>query len=250
MSDIAQVSEKNLDRDSSENQPSQEGSNSFHRPVKTFVIRAGRMTDSEKKSYAEFSPVWCLPFERKTLNYTEIFNNNNPVTIEIGFGMGQATAQIANDHPEVNYLGLEVHKPGVGRLLGEISRRNLSNLYIIEHDALEVLETMVPDNSAEGFHIFFPDPWPKKKHHKRRMIQRPRTNLLAQKLTPGGYLYFATDIEDYAYQALEELSCTEGLKNRYEGFAPHQEWRPRTKFEQKGIDAGRQIFEIVFEKKD
>ncbi|MBQ2529284.1 MAG: tRNA (guanosine(46)-N7)-methyltransferase TrmB, partial [Treponema sp.] len=154
------------------------------------------MTDSERRCYAELSPVYCLPFEHKTLNYTEVFSNTNPVVIEIGFGMGQATAVIANENPDLNYIGCEVHKPGVGRLLGEIKRRSLSNIYIIEHDALETLETMVPDDSVEGFHIFFPDPWPKKKHHKRRMMQRPRTNLLEKKLTPGGYLYFATDIQD------------------------------------------------------
>ncbi len=248
MSDIANITENFSEGDSSDGQSSSDDSNNRHRPVKTFVIRAGRMTDSERRCYAELSPVYCLPFEHKTLNYTEVFSNTNPVVIEIGFGMGQATAVIANENPDLNYIGCEVHKPGVGRLLGEIKRRSLSNIYIIEHDALETLETMVPDDSVEGFHIFFPDPWPKKKHHKRRMMQRPRTNLLEKKLTPGGYLYFATDIQDYAEQALEELSATEGLKNRYEGFAPHQEWRPRTKFEQKGLDAGRQIFELVFEK--
>lgn len=225
-----------------------EDSNNRHRPVKTFVLRAGRMTDGEKKCYSELSPVWCLPFEHKNLNYTEVFSNTNPVIMEIGFGMGQATAQLAEETPDTNYIGCEVHKPGVGRLLGEIKKRSLSNIYIIEHDALEILDSMIPDSSLNGFHVFFPDPWPKKKHHKRRMMQRPRTNLLAQKLIPGGYLYFATDIQDYAEQALEELTATEGLKNRYEGFAPHQEWRPRTKFEQKGIDAGREIFELVFEK--
>lgn len=243
------------DNDALEENISTEGNDSddsgrFRRTVKTFVLRAGRMTDNEKKCYNELHPVWCIPFEHKTLNYTEIFNNNNPVTLEIGFGMGHSTAALAEQRPGMNYLGLEVHRPGVGKLLGEIKKRGLSNIFIIEHDAIEVLETMIPDSSLEAFHIFFPDPWPKKKHHKRRLIQRPRTDLLAQKLAPGGYLYFATDIEDYAHQALEELSATAGIKNRYEGFAPHQEWRPRTKFEQKGIDAGREIFEIIFEKTD
>jgi tRNA (guanine-N7-)-methyltransferase len=180
----------------------------FHRPVKTFVMRLGRMTESEKRNYAELSQVYCIPFEHRLLNFTEIFNNNNPVTIEIGFGMGHATAQIAAENPNMNYLGIEVHKPGIGRLLGEISTRGLNNLYIIEYDALEVLEYMIGDNSVNGFHIFFPDPWPKKRHHKRRMVQRPRTNLFAQKLAPGGYLYFVTDIIDYAEFALEELNQT------------------------------------------
>ena len=226
----------------------EEESNKFHRPVKTFVIRIGRMTDNEKKCYSELNSVYCIPFEHKCLNYTEIFNNTNPVTMEIGFGMGHATAEIAQNNPDMNYLGCEVHKPGVGRLLGEIHKRELSNLFIIEHDAIEILETMIPDNSLEAFHIFFPDPWPKKKHHKRRLIQRPRTELLAKKLKPGGYLYFVTDWAEYAENALEELNATTGIHNRHQGFAPHQEWRPRTKFEQKGIDAGRDIFELMFEK--
>ncbi|MCI7397113.1 MAG: tRNA (guanosine(46)-N7)-methyltransferase TrmB [Spirochaetia bacterium] len=220
----------------------------FRRPVRTFVIRAGRLTTSERKSYDELHHVWCIPYEHKTLNYTEIFNNTNPVIMEIGFGMGHATSIIAENNPDINYIGSEVHVPGVGRLLGDIKTKQLKNLYIIEHDALEILETMIPDNSLAGFHIFFPDPWPKKKHHKRRMLQRPRTDLLAKKLAPGGYLYFATDWQEYAESALEELKMTEGLANKYEGYAPHQEWRPRTKFEQKGLDAGRDIYELFFVK--
>lgn len=220
----------------------------FRRPVRTFVIRAGRLTTSERKSYDELHHVWCIPYEHKTLNYTEIFNNTNPVIMEIGFGMGHATSIIAENNPDINYIGSEVHVPGVGRLLGDIKTKLLKNLYIIEHDALEILETMIPDNSLAGFHIFFPDPWPKKKHHKRRMLQRPRTDLLAKKLAPGGYLYFATDWQEYAESALEELKMTEGLANKYEGYAPHQEWRPRTKFEQKGLDAGRDIYELFFVK--
>ena len=155
----------------------------FRRPVRTFVIRAGRLTTSERKSYDELHHVWCIPYEHKTLNYTEIFNNTNPVIMEIGFGMGHATSIIAENNPDINYIGSEVHVPGVGRLLGDIKTKQLKNLYIIEHDALEILETMIPDNSLAGFHIFFPDPWPKKKHHKRRMLQRPRTDLLAKACT-------------------------------------------------------------------
>lgn len=222
--------------------------NIFKRTIKTYVLRAGRMTDSEKRNYDELHQVWCIPFEHKTLNYAEVFNNTNPVIMEIGFGMGHATSILAQTNPEINYIGSEVHKPGVGKLLSEIKNNNLNNLYIIEYDALEILENMIPDNSLSGFHIFFPDPWPKKKHHKRRMIQRPRTDLLASKLAPGGYLYFATDWEEYAYSALDELKLTPGLRNKYVEFAPHQEWRPRTKFESKGLAAGRNIYELFFVK--
>ncbi len=218
------------------------------RTVHTFVLRAGRMTDAQKKAYETLSPRWCVPFNEFPINFIDVFDNVNPVTIEIGFGMGAATAIIAQNNPEKNYLGLEVHRPGVGRLLNEIEAKNLSNLYIIEHDAIEVLEKMIPDESVSAFHIFFPDPWPKKKHHKRRLVQRPRTEILAKKLAPGGYIYMATDWEPYAEFALEELTLTEGLKNKYDRYAPHQEWRPETKFENKGLKADRKICELFFEK--
>ena len=222
----------------------------IRREVKTYVLRIGRMTNSQERSYSELSPAWFIPFEHKKINFVEIFGNTNPIIVEIGFGMGDATAQIAAANPEINYLGIEVHRPGVGKLLGEIKRRDLKNLFIIEHDALEVLEYMIGDNSINGFHIFFPDPWPKKRHHKRRLVQRPRTNLMAQKLTPGGYLYFVTDIIEYAEFALEELTATEMLKNKYDGFAEPQEWRTQTKFERKGLQADRVITELYFEKID
>ncbi len=218
------------------------------RPIKTYVLRIGRMTESEKRNYEELHGVYCIPFEHKMLNYTEIFQNTNPVVMEIGFGMGHATSIIAENNPEINYIGSEVHVPGVGKLLSEINKKNLKNLFIIEHDALEILENMIPDNSLSAFHIFFPDPWPKKKHHKRRLLKRPRTDVLAKKLAPGGYLYFATDWDEYAESALEELTATPNLKNKYDTYAPHQEWRPRTKFEQKGLDAGREIHELMFVK--
>lgn len=222
--------------------------NPIRREIKTFVLRASRMTDSQKRDYETLSTRWCIPFEKKPLNFADIFNNSNPVVVEIGFGMGAATAIIAEQNPNINYLGLEVHTPGVGRLLGNIRDKNLQNLLIVEHDAMEVLEYMIPDNSVSGFHVFFPDPWPKKKHHKRRLMQRPRTNLLSKKLYEGGYVYMATDWEPYAEFALEELSLTENLKNKYEGYAPHQTWRPETKFEHKGLLAERKICELFFEK--
>ena len=159
-------------------------------------MRIGRMTAAQERAYNELSPAWCIPFENKKINFVDIFGNTNPIIIEIGFGMGDATAELAQANPNINYLGIEVHKPGVGKLLGEIKKRDLKNLYIIEYDALDVLEYMVGDNCVNGFHIFFPDPWPKKRHHKRRLVQRPKTDLFAQKLAPGGYLYFVTDIEE------------------------------------------------------
>ena len=244
------MSEENLTAKNEE--PLPEGlqrENFIRREVKTYVLRIGRMTDAQERSYNELSPVWCIPFENKKLNFVDIFGNTNPIIIEIGFGMGDVTAKLAQENPNINYIGIEVHKPGVGKLLSEIKKRDLKNLYIIEHDALEVLEQMIGDNSVNGFHIFFPDPWPKKRHHKRRLLQRPRTNLLAQKLAPEGYLYFVTDWFEYAEFALEELNQTENLENKYDGFAEPQEWRGQTKFERKGLNADRSITEIFFVKK-
>lgn len=230
-----------------------ENEKTFRREVHTFVLRAGHFTNAERKDYEELLPVWGIKYEdvknaNKMLNFEEIFGNKNPVVIEIGFGMGKATAIIAQNNPDINYLGIEVHKPGIGKLLGEIREKNLKNLRIIDHDAMEVLSDIIPNESVSAFHIFFADPWPKKRHHKRRLVQRPRTNLLASKLQKSGYLYFVTDWLPYAEFALEELTLTEELKNKFEGFAPHQEWRPETRFEQKGVDANRVISEVMFEK--
>ena len=187
------------------------------REVKTYVLRAGRMTAAQEKAYKQLAPAYCIPFENKRINFVDIFGNTNPIIVEIGFGMGDATWQIAKANPNINYIGIEVHTPGVGKLLSEIQKNELKNLYIIEYDAMEVLQNMFGDNSINGFHIFFPDPWPKKKHHKRRMLQRPRTDLLAKKLSAGGYLYFVTDWLEYAEFALEQLTDTPGLKNKYDG---------------------------------
>ena len=219
------------------------------REVKTYVLRAGRMTAAQEKAYKQLAPAYCIPFENKRINFVDIFGNTNPIIVEIGFGMGDAIWLIAKANPNINYIGIEVHTPGVGKLLSEIQKNELKNLYIIEYDAMEVLQNMFGDNSINGFHIFFPDPWPKKKHHKRRMLQRPRTDLLAKKLSAGGYLYFVTDWLEYAEFALEQLTDTPGLKNKYDGFAEPQLWRNQTKFERKGMAADRVITEIFFEKK-
>ena len=219
---------------------------SMRRRIHTFQIRAGHFTNSEKKDYEELLPVWGLEYKREKLDWEKVFGNKNPVVIEIGFGMGKATAIIAQNNPDINYLGLEVHKPGIGKLLGEIREKGLKNLRIIEHDALEVLENMIEDESVSAFHIFFPDPWQKKRHFKRRLIQRPRTDLITSKIQKGGYFYFVTDWLPYAEFGIDQLNQTPGLKNKYEGYAPRQEWRPETRFEQKGLDANRVINEMMF----
>lgn len=219
------------------------------RRIKSYVLRAGRMSDAQKRSYENLKDDFCIPFSETMLKPETLFGNKHPLTIEIGFGMGIATAMIAEANPEKNYLGLEVHRPGIGRLLWEIEQRKIHNIRIIEHDAVEVLEKMIAADSVEAFHIFFPDPWPKKRHHKRRLVKRPFTDLLAQKLIPGGYIYFVTDWADYGDWALEELTATAGMCNEYEGFAPRQEWRPETKFESKGIAKQHEVRELLFRKK-
>jgi tRNA (guanine-N7-)-methyltransferase len=230
-----------------------------HRGIKSYVLRAGRMSDAQRRAYETLSPSFCIPWDGgEKLDYERIFGNRNPVTIEIGFGMGIATAQIAQDNPDRNYLGIEVHRPGIGRLLWEIEKRGLTNIRIVEHDAVEVLERFIPGVSAAAFHVFFPDPWPKKRHHKRRLITRPFTDILAAKLQAGGYLYMVTDWEDYAAWALAELTATPGLRNPYgdfaqgfsPGFSPAQPWRPKTKFEAKGLAKNHRIGELYFVKEE
>ncbi|MDR2964964.1 MAG: tRNA (guanosine(46)-N7)-methyltransferase TrmB [Treponema sp.] len=214
---------------------------------KSYVIRAGRFTDAQKNAYDKLSKRFIIPFSEEKICFNNLFGNSNNNIMEIGFGMGISTAVIAEASPDKNYLGIEVHKPGIGRLLWEIENRNLANIRIIEFDAVQVIEKMIPQASLDGVHLFFPDPWPKKKHRKRRLIQRPFTNKLALCLKPGGLLYMATDWEDYAMHALEELNATSGLKNKYSNFAPPQEWRPKTKFEEKGLAKGHAIKELLFE---
>jgi tRNA (guanine-N7-)-methyltransferase len=229
---------------------------------RSFVLRQGRFTDAQKKAYETLAESFLIPFERKEIEFEKTFGNSNSVTLEIGFGMGIATAVIAGANPDKNYLCVEVHRPGIGRLLWEIEKRGLSNIRIIEHDAVEVME-MIRGESLAAIHIFFPDPWPKKRHHKRRLVQRPFTQILAGKLAPpntapreqvlegraGGYLYMVTDWEDYGNFALAELGATTGLINAWEGFAPPASWRPVTEFEKKGKAKNLTAKELFFYKK-
>ena len=211
-------------------------------------MRSGRWTTAQRRAYDSLSGRFIVPFENKVIDYAAIFGNSAPVIAEIGFGMGTATSIIAEAHPANNYLGIEVHRPGIGRLLWEIEQRSLANIRIIEHDAALVFEKMIPPLSLEGIHLFFPDPWPKKRHHKRRLVQRPFTHTLAACLKPNGYLYMVTDWEDYAQWALDELAATNSLVNTCDGFASPQEWRPGTSFERKGLAKDHQVRELYFYK--
>jgi tRNA (guanine-N7-)-methyltransferase len=229
------------------------------RGVKSFVLRAGRISAAQRRCYEDLYPRFCLPADAlknenpRPFNFECVYGNSNPVIAEIGFGMGLATAIIAERNPEKNYLGIEVHRPGIGRLLWEIERRGLANIRIIEADAAELMRLMIPDRALAGIHVFFPDPWPKKRHHKRRLITFPFTALLARKLAPPGfscqaaYIYAVTDWEDYALWMLRELSKAPGIENAYNGFAEKQAWRPKTKFERKGMEKNHGVWELYFE---
>ncbi|MDR1507553.1 MAG: tRNA (guanosine(46)-N7)-methyltransferase TrmB [Treponema sp.] len=221
----------------------------FTRQIKSFVVRSGRMSRAQSRSYESGKDQFIIPYTDGFIEPGDYFGNENPVTVEIGFGMGSATAGIAEKNPQNNYIGIEVFRDGIGRLLWEIGRRNLENIRIIEHDAAEVLEHMIRPESLAAVHVFFPDPWPKRKHHKRRLIKRPFTELLASRLESGAYLYMVTDWADYGNSALAELSATRALENSAAGFAPRRAWRPLTKFEKKGLDKNHPIRELYFYKK-
>lgn len=217
--------------------------------IRTYVLRAGRMTDAQRKALVELAPRYCIPVRPgDALDPKAAFGNDHPLVAEIGFGMGEATWRIAQANPDANYLGLEVHTPGVGRLLCQIEEHGLVNLRIVHYDAVEYLESFVPPGSLAGLHIFYPDPWPKKRHHKRRLLRPGLVDLLVSRLAPGAYLYFVTDVADYAEWSLELLRATTGIKNRFQDYAPHQEWRPETKFEARAHRDGGRAFELLFEK--
>ena len=190
------------------------------------------------------SGTYCIPFSPEPLDVAGLFSGR-PVVCEIGFGTGIATAEIADQNPEIGYLGIEVYPAGVARLLLAVEARGLENIKIIRHDAREVLTTMIPDRSLSGLHIFFPDPWPKRPHHKRRLLQSELLPILAAKLEPGGYVYAVTDWEDYARQILALFSGHPAFHNDHEAFAPSFGWRPVTKFEERARREGRGVREIL-----
>ncbi len=203
------------------------------------------MSPAQQSAYERLFDTYSYPYD----DHLSIpGDGEKELIIEIGFGMGDATYRIALENPDKEYLGIEVYKPGIGKLLDRIEKEEIKNLKVIEHDAVEVLKHMIKDDSVGGFHIFFPDPWPKKKHHKRRIIQRDFLELLASKLKKGGYVYAVTDWENYAEHMLETFRSQTVLKNRYEDFAEPQEWRPFTKFERKGKAKSHKIFELLYEK--
>ena len=219
------------------------------RGIRSYVVRAGRMGSGQERALAELGPRFVLPFAPAAPDWDARFGRCAPRVLEIGFGMGDATAEIAQALPDTDFIGVEVHPPGVGALLRRIGERGLGNLRIVQHDAVEVLGQMVEPDSLAGVHVFFPDPWHKKRHHKRRLIQPPFVRLLASRLAPGGYLHCATDWQPYAEQMLEVLGEEPMLANRAEGYAPRPAYRPLTKFEQRGLKLGHGVWDLVFERR-
>jgi len=217
--------------------------------IRSFVRRAGRISDAQQRHYTEHLSRFGIPYAANSLDLDAAFGRPAPCILEIGFGMGETTAAIAARFPENNYLGVEVHTPGVGALLKRIVEHPLGNLRIIQHDAVEVLRNMLPPASLAGVHIFFPDPWHKKRHHKRRLIQPSFVALLTSRLAPGAYLHCATDWEEYATQMLEVLSAESGLINTAPGFAPRPDYRPLTKFEQRGLRLGHGVWDLIFQRR-
>jgi tRNA (guanine-N7-)-methyltransferase len=219
-----------------------------HRGIRTYVLRQGRVSKAQRRAHHELLPVHGVPYSGTPLDLNALFGRDAPKVLEIGFGMGETTAAIAMAHPEIDYLAVEVHTPGVGGLLKLIAAHGLGNVRIVQHDAVEVLQHMMAPAALSGIHIFFPDPWPKKRHHKRRLIQPPLAALLASRLARGGYMHLATDWEDYAIRMLEVLSAEPSLVNTAEDFAARPDARPMTKFETRGLKLGHQVWDLVFKK--
>ncbi|WP_085315241.1 tRNA (guanosine(46)-N7)-methyltransferase TrmB [Derxia lacustris] len=220
------------------------------RGVRSFVLRAGRVGPGQQRALDEFGPRYLVDYAPdRRFDFAALFGNANPVIFEIGFGMGTSTAQIAQTLADTNTLGCEVHLPGVGALLKLVGEQGIGNVRIARHDAIEVLRDMVPDASLGAIHVFFPDPWHKKKHNKRRLIQPPFVALAASKLAPGGRLHCATDWQEYAEQMLEVLSAEPALQNTADGYAPKPDYRPLTKFENRGLKLGHGVWDLVFSKR-
>lgn len=223
----------------------------FLRQVKSYVLRAGRTTAAQAKAYEVYGPRFLLPYAPdQRFDAKAAFGRTAPLVLEIGFGMGGATAHIANVRPQDDFLCCEVHEPGVGALLKLAGDGGLQNIRILRHDAVEVMDHMLADASLDGVHVFFPDPWHKTKHHKRRLIQGPFVNRLANKLKPGGYLHLATDWQPYAEQMLEVLRAEPLLRNtvgdEHGGYAPKPDYRPLTKFENRGLKLGHGVWDLVW----
>ena len=219
------------------------------RHIRSYVLRQGRVSVAQQRAIDTLQPRYGIPYVARPLDLVQTFRRTAPVIFEIGFGMGDSTATIAQAHPENDYLALEVHTPGVGNLLKVIDAEQINNIRIMQHDAVEVLRDMIGANTLDGVHIFFPDTWHKARHNKRRLIQSPFIAQLVQKLKPGGYIHVATDWQDYAEQVLRVLSAEPLLENTAADYAPRPDYRPLTKFEQRGLKLGHGVWDLVFRRR-
>jgi tRNA (guanine-N7-)-methyltransferase len=220
-----------------------------HRPVRSFVLRQGRMSPAQQRALDQLLPRFGIPFAPAPIDFEREYGRRAPRVLEIGFGMGETTAAIALARPADDFLGIEVHAPGVGSLLKRVAELGLTNVRVIRHDVVEVVAAMIPPASLAGVHVFFPDPWPKKRHHKRRLLTPGFVHELALRLTAGGCLHVATDWEDYAQEILAALGAEPLLENLAPGFAPRPDYRPLTKFETRGLMLGHGVRDVVFRRR-
>jgi tRNA (guanine-N7-)-methyltransferase len=219
------------------------------RPIKTFVLRAGRMGPGQSRAFDLYGPRFLVPYQPARLDIGAAFGRDAPLILEIGFGMGDATAAIALARAQDNFLCCEVHAPGVGALLKRCGEQGIDNIRIVQHDAVQVLDNMLVPEQLDGVHIFFPDPWHKARHHKRRLIQPAFVSRLLTRLKPGGYLHCATDWQPYAEQMLQVLSAEPGLINTAADYAAKPDYRPLTKFEHRGLKLGHGVWDLVFQRR-
>jgi tRNA (guanine-N7-)-methyltransferase len=219
------------------------------RPVRSFVLRQGRFSPAQKLALERLLPRFGIPFSPSPVDLAAIFGRSSPKILEVGFGMGDTTAAIAAMFPQYDFLAVEVHAPGVGGLLRLIEKQELQNIRVVRHDAVEVVEHMIAPGALAGVHVFFPDPWPKKRHHKRRLLQSPFVHALAQRLQSGGYIHAATDWQEYATVILETLRAEPLLVNTVADYAPRPAYRPTTKFERRGLARGHGVWDVIFRRR-
>ncbi len=219
------------------------------RPVRSFVLRQGRMSPAQQRALDTLLPRYGVSFQATPPDFHLLFGRHAPRVLEIGFGMGETTAAIAQARPDDDFIGIEVHGPGVGSLLKRVAELGLSNVRVIQHDAVEVVAAMIAPESLAGIHVFFPDPWPKKRHHKRRLLKPDFIGELTRRLAPGGYLHVATDWEEYAHEVLASLAAEPRLANTVDGFASRPGYRPLTKFETRGLKLGHGVWDMIFRRR-
>lgn len=222
--------------------------NSPHSPIRSYVLRQGRVSNAQRRAHDTLLPRYGIPYREQVIDFDGIFGRTAPRILEIGCGMGETTVAIAAAHPHQDYIGIEVHTPGVGSLLKQMDELSLTNVRVIQHDAVDVLQHMLAPASLDGMHIFFPDPWPKKRQQKRRLIQPAFVALAVSRLKPGGYLHTATDWQEYAEQMMTVLTAETSLANTASTYADRPAYRPQTKFETRGLKLGHGVWDLVFRK--